>query len=107
MSAQEQLIEGPARNGHSRLVSNSRRPVHVRDVSEELDEQDRREGVAAAFRACIESLSLNLPDPDLAGTDERLARAYAELLSSLRPGSEPHLSPFPNTKAHYGNVAFT
>lgn len=63
--------------------------------------------VAGAFRAFLESLGLDLADPDLAGTDRRVARAYRELLDGLRPGAEPGLTTFPNTERHAGIVAVT
>jgi GTP cyclohydrolase I len=67
----------------------------------------RRARTASAFRAFLESLGLDLADPDLAGTDERVARAYEELLSGLRPDSEPTLTTFPNTEGHAGIVSVT
>lgn len=60
--------------------------------------------VAAAYRGFLESLGLDLSDADLAGTDQRVARAYAELLGSLRPGAEPTLTTFPNSEGHAGVV---
>jgi GTP cyclohydrolase IA len=59
--------------------------------------------VAAAFRGFLVSLGLDLDDPDLAGTDHRVARAYGELLGGLRPGAEPRLSTFPN-RERYGEM---
>lgn len=41
--------------------------------------------IAAAYRGFLEALGLDLGDPDLAGTDHRVARAYEELLAGLRP----------------------
>ena len=64
-------------------------------------------GVAAAFRSFLESLGLDLEDPDLAGTDHRVARAYREMLSGLRPGAEPRLSTFPNRERYAGIVSVT
>ena len=63
--------------------------------------------VARAFRGFLESLGLDLTDPDLEGTDHRVARAYAELLGGLRPGAEPALTTFPNTEGHAGIVSVT
>jgi GTP cyclohydrolase IA len=60
-----------------------------------------------AFRGFLESLGLDLRDPDLADTDRRVARAYRELLAGLEPGAEPNLATFPNTEAHAGIVAVT
>jgi GTP cyclohydrolase IA len=63
--------------------------------------------VAAAFRGFLESLGLDLDDPDLTGTDDRVARAYREMLSGLRPGAEPRLSTFPNREQYAGIVSVT
>ncbi len=64
------------------------------------------ERVAAAFRGFLESLGLDLANPNLAGTDHRVARAYQEMLSGLRQG-EPELSTFPNTKRSAGMITVT
>lgn len=63
--------------------------------------------VAEAYRGFLESLGLDLADPDLAGTDYRVARAYRELLGGLRPSAEPRLSTFPNTEGYAGIVSVT
>lgn len=63
--------------------------------------------VAAAYRGFLEALGLDLSDPDLAGTDRRVARAYRELLGGLRPGAEPSLTTFPNTERYAGVIAVT
>jgi GTP cyclohydrolase I len=69
-------------------------------------EESPVEGVAAAFRGFLESLGLDLADPNLAGTDHRVARAYQEMLSGLRR-DEPALSTFPNTKRYTGMISLT
>ena len=58
---------------------------------------------AARFRAFMEALGLDPSDPNLAGTDLRVARAYGEMFAGLREGSEPALRTFPNTKG-YGRM---
>lgn len=63
--------------------------------------------VAKAYRGFLESLGLDLSDPNLAGTDRRVARAYRELLSGLRPGHKPRLTTFPNTEGYAGIVSVT
>lgn len=63
-------------------------------------------GIAAAFRGFLESLGLDLQDPNLVGTDHRVARAYREMLGGLRRG-EPRLSTFPNTKGYAELVSVT
>ena len=55
--------------------------------------------VAAAFRGFLESLGLDLTDPNLAGTDRRVARAYREMFRGLRAAT-PRLSTFPNANGY-------
>jgi GTP cyclohydrolase I len=62
--------------------------------------------VAAAFRGFLESLGLDLADPNLAGTANRVARAYKEMLGGLWC-AEPELSTFPNTKRYGEMVSVT
>jgi GTP cyclohydrolase I len=64
------------------------------------------ERAAAAFRGFLESLGLDLTDPNLAGTADRVARAYREMLGGLRD-AEPTLSTFPNAKKYRGIVSVT
>jgi GTP cyclohydrolase I len=63
--------------------------------------------IAAAYRGFLESLGLDLTDPDLVGTDRRVARAYQELLGGLQPGAEPRLTTFPNREGYTGIVSVT
>jgi GTP cyclohydrolase I len=67
----------------------------------------RLAGVAAAFRGFLESLGLDLDDPNLAATDQRVARAYRELFAGLEHGAEPRLSTFPNSEGYEGVVSLT
>jgi GTP cyclohydrolase I len=64
------------------------------------------ERVTAAFRSFLEALGLDLCDPNLVGTDHRVARAYEEMLGGLRR-TEPELSTFPNTNGYTGMVSVT
>ncbi len=63
--------------------------------------------VAAAFRAFMETLGLDLDDPNLSDTNHRVARSFRQLFSGLEPGAEPRLSTFPNTERHAGIVSVT
>ena len=81
-------------------------PAH-RHAADAEGEELRLARVAEAFRGFMESLGLDLGDPDLAGTDHRVARAYRELLGGLRPDAEPQLSTFPNTEGYAGIVSVT
>jgi len=81
-------------------------PSHAAAPNGNPDRRDRRMArTAAAFRGFLESLGLDAAHPDLAGTDQRVARAYEELLGGLRPGSEPKITTFPNTERHSGIVS--
>jgi GTP cyclohydrolase I len=62
--------------------------------------------VSAAFRGFLQSLDLDLTDPNLAGTPERVARAYREILGGLRK-TEPALRTFPNAGKYAGIVSVT
>ena len=57
---------------------------------------NRREVVAARVRDLLLALDLDLSDPNLAGTPERMARSFEELFSGLRPEHEPALRTFPH-----------
>ena len=76
---------------------------HSHTESDEL----RLARVAAAFRGFLESLGLDLSDPNLAGTDRRVARSYRELLGGLSRDVEPRLTTFPNTERYAGIVSVT
>jgi GTP cyclohydrolase I len=65
-----------------------------------LADDDRLARTASAFRAFLASLDLDLDDPNLVGTDFRVARAYRELFAGLAPGAEPTLSTFPNSEGY-------
>lgn len=61
--------------------------------------------VAARFRGVMEALGLDLADPNLAGTPQRVARALRFFVSGLEPNAEPELRTFPNTDSYHGIVA--
>jgi GTP cyclohydrolase I len=82
------------------------RPIHGLGVKA-AGAEPRLARVAAAFRSFLESLDLDLDDPNLAGTDYRVARAYQELFAGLAPGAEPRLSTFPNSEGYKGIVSVT
>jgi GTP cyclohydrolase I len=67
----------------------------------------RRARVAAAFRGFLHALGLDLADPALAGTDQRVARSYEELLAGLSPAAEPRFETFPSPERHEGLVSVT
>ncbi len=69
--------------------------------------EPRIERAAAAFRQAFEALGLDMGEPNLEGTEHRVARAYRELFSGLYAGSSPELRTFPNTEGYSEMVAVT
>jgi len=62
--------------------------------------------VAARFRAAFEALGLDLTDPNLRGTEYRVARAYRELFDGLHDEATD-LRTFPNSEGYSQMVAVT
>jgi GTP cyclohydrolase I len=65
------------------------------------------ERAAVHFRAAFESLGLDMADPNLEGTDRRVARSFRELFAGLRAGGPPELRTFPNPERYQRMVAVT
>lgn len=63
--------------------------------------------VALKFGEVLDALGLDRSDPNLRGTEFRVARAYRELFAGLRAGDEPELRTFPNTERYREMVAVT
>jgi GTP cyclohydrolase I len=61
--------------------------------------------VATKFREFMEALGLDMRDPNLSGTEWRVARAYRELFAGHYAGAEPSLRTFPNTQGYREAVA--
>ncbi|MEE8525183.1 MAG: GTP cyclohydrolase I FolE, partial [Thermoanaerobaculia bacterium] len=60
------------------------------------EEQARLRRVAGHVRGILTELGLDLEDPNLVGTDIRVAKMYAEMFHGLAEGSEPRVTTFPN-----------
>jgi GTP cyclohydrolase I len=56
--------------------------------------------IATHFQKILELLGLNLSDPNLIETPERVAKMYLEMFSGLAEGAEPKVTFFPNDE-HY------
>lgn len=56
--------------------------------------------VASRFRAFMEALGLDMTDPNLSGTEWRVARTFREMFAGLYAGAEPILRTFPNTEGY-------
>jgi GTP cyclohydrolase I len=63
--------------------------------------------IALKFREVLDALGLDRSDPNLRGTEFRVARAFGELFAGLRAGGEPELRTFPNTEGYREMVAVT
>ena len=76
------------------------------------DQQERvgdaiTQRAAARFREFLETLGLDMKDPNLAGTEWRVARMFRELFAGHYAGHEPTLRTFPNTEGYAEAVAVT
>lgn len=67
-------------------------------------EQQRLERIAGHVRGILSELELDLEDPNLAETDIRVAKLYAEMFSGLKEGNEPKVTCFPNDEGYSGMV---
>ena len=68
-----------------------------------LADTDRIRDIASHFRTIIELLGLDLADPNLVETPERVAKMYLELFAGLSEGAEPRVTFFPNEE-HYTSM---
>ncbi len=63
--------------------------------------------IAGHVRGILEELELDLGDPNLAETDIRVAKMYAEMFHGLKEGNEPKVTTFPNVDGYTGMVMET
>jgi GTP cyclohydrolase I len=64
------------------------------------DEAEEAERIAGHVRGILETLGLDLRDPNLCDTDQRVARMYQEMFHGLKEGSEPRITTFPNEEGY-------
>ena len=76
----------------------------VADPEAAAAEADRQRRVAGHVRGILTELGLDLTDPNLRETDERVARMYAEMFSGLREGARPQVTTFPNEEKYSAMV---
>ena len=87
--------------------------LHAPQVAEDRlagyddDEKQRLLTVAGHVRSMLESLGLDLDDPNLHETDIRVAKMYAEMFHGLVEGNEPRITTFPNDEQYTGMVMET
>lgn len=60
--------------------------------------------VAVHVRGMLEALGLDLTDPNLVQTPDRVARLYLEMFQGLQEGSRPAITMFPNDEGYTGMV---
>lgn len=60
--------------------------------------------IASHLDAILRLLNLDMTDPNLAGTPERVARLYLEMFHGLREGAEPDVTTFPNQEGYSSMV---
>jgi GTP cyclohydrolase I len=66
-------------------------------------EEEIRARIAGHVRGILTELGLDLADPNLDRTDERVAEMYLEMFHGLREGAEPSVTTFPNDE-NYTNM---
>lgn len=67
-------------------------------------EDPRIAQIARHVRAILETLGLDLRDPNLHETDRRVAKMYLEMFHGLEEGSEPAITTFPNDEGYSSMV---
>lgn len=65
-----------------------------------LAEAAQADRIAVHVRAILSELGLDLEDPNLQETDQRVARMYQEMFHGLQEGSEPKVTTFPNEEGY-------
>jgi GTP cyclohydrolase I len=65
---------------------------------------DQLERIAGHVRGILDALGLDLADPNLAETDRRVARMYAEMFHGLKEGTRPQVTTFPNEEKYKAMV---
>jgi GTP cyclohydrolase I len=73
------------------------------DATMSDNERGQVERIAGHVRAILNELKLDLSDPNLQGTDVRVAQLYLEMFYGLKEGSEPRVTTFPNEES-YGHM---
>ncbi len=68
--------------------------------SQEWGSRERRDAIARHVRAILTELGLDLEDPNLRDTDQRVAKMYLEMFHGLDEGAEPEVTTFPNDESY-------
>ncbi len=83
-----------------------RKPEAVAELAVHTPESEAAEAerIAGHVRGILESLGLDLQDPNLRDTDQRVARMYQEMFHGLKEGAEPEVTTFPNDEGYEAMV---
>src|ERR1044071_7652601 len=63
-------------------------------------QQEKVRTLAHHVRGLLTTLGLDLADPNLSGTDVRVAKMYLEMFHGLEEGAEPTVTTFPNEEGY-------
>ena len=66
----------------------------------EAAQQEKIDRIAHHVRGILTNLGLDLNDPNLAETDQRVAKMYMEMFHGLDQGAEPKVTTFPNEEGY-------
>lgn len=66
----------------------------------EAAQQEKIDRIAHHVRGILTNLGLDLNDPNLAETDQRVAKMYIEMFRGLEEGAEPKVTTFPNEEGY-------
>ncbi len=71
-------------------------------VGDDAEERERRQvrRIASHVRSILDELGLDVADPNLTRTDERVAEMYLEMFHGLKEGVEPEITTFPNEEGY-------
>ena len=75
--------------------------VERETAESEMEEAGR---IAVHVRGILTELGLDLDDPNLKDTDQRVARMYQEMFHGLKEGAEPEVTTFPNDENYKAMV---
>jgi len=66
----------------------------------EAAQQEKIDRIAHHVRGILTNLGLDLNDPNLHETDQRVAKMYIEMFRGLEEGAEPKVTTFPNEEGY-------
>lgn len=69
-----------------------------------LEEAEKIRDISAHVRGIIASLGLDVADPNLVETPDRVAKMYLEMFHGLSEGAEPKITIFPNAERYQAMV---